>query len=149
MSEGSEGGSEVLVKLIRFDLSGKGWGKSKSPPAHKKEKVMTVLKKDYEAVFKEGFKLGTRLARAKINLMRANDSRMIGDEPMMKHYQEYAETWTKLAKNCGRKFTPPVAHSLSQPSIDLGDVELLNHKYDDKPEDEDGYQEVQVGGSGN
>ena len=46
---------------------------------------MTVLKKDYEAVFKEGFKLGTRLARAKINLMRANDSRMINDEPMMKH----------------------------------------------------------------
>ena len=45
---------------------------------------MTVLKKDYEAVFKEGFKLGTRLARAKINLMRANDSRMIGDEPMEK-----------------------------------------------------------------
>ena len=44
---------------------------------------MTVLKKDYEAVFKEGFKLGNRLARAKINLMRANDSRMIGDEPMM------------------------------------------------------------------
>ena len=43
---------------------------------------MTVLKKDYEAVFKEGFKLGTRLARAKINLMRANDSRMIGDEIM-------------------------------------------------------------------
>ena len=109
---------------------------------------MTVLKKDYEAVFKEGFKLGTRLARAKINMMRANDSRMINDEPMMKHYQEYAETWTQLAKNCGRKFTPPVAHSTSQPSIDLGDVELLSHKYDDKPEDEDGYQEVQVGGSG-
>ena len=62
---------------------------------------MTVLKKDYEAVFKEGFKLGTRLARAKINLMRANDSRMIGGEPMMKHYQEYAETWTQLAKIVG------------------------------------------------
>jgi len=82
---------------------------------------MTVLKKDYEAVFKEGFKLGTRLARAKINMMRANDSRMINDVPMMEHYKEYA---------------------------DLGDVELLSHKYDDKPEDEDGYQEVQVGGSG-
>ena len=53
---------------------------------------MTVLKKDYEAVFKEGFKLGTRLARAKINLMRANDSRMIGDEIMEWHYKEYAET---------------------------------------------------------
>ena len=42
---------------------------------------MTVLKKDYEAVFVKA-KLGTRLARAKINLMRANDSRMINDEPM-------------------------------------------------------------------
>ena len=110
---------------------------------------MTVLKKDYEAVFKEGFKLGTRLARAKINLMRANDSRMLGDVPMMEHYKEYAETWTKLAKNCGRRFTPPTAHSTSQPSIDLGDVELLDHKYHEEPEkDEDGYQEVQVGGSG-
>jgi len=109
---------------------------------------MTVLKKDYEAVFKEGFKLGTRLARAKINMMRANDSRMLGDEIMEWHYKEYATTWTKLARNCGRKFTPPTAHSESQPSIDLGDVELLSHKYDDKPEDEDGYQEVQVGGSG-
>ena len=47
---------------------------------------MTVLKKDYEAVFKEGFKLGTRLARAKINMMRANDSRMLGDEIMEWHY---------------------------------------------------------------
>ena len=80
---------------------------------------MTVLKKDYEAVFKEGFKLGTRLARAKINIMRANDSRMIGDEPMMQHHKEYAETWMKLAKNCGRKFTPPVAHSLSHQQLIL------------------------------
>ena len=109
---------------------------------------MTVLKKDYEAVFKEGFKLGTRLARAKINVIRASDSKALGDMPMTEHYKEYAETWTKLARNCGRRFTPPTAHSTSQPSIDLGDVELLNHKYDDKPEDEDGYQEVQVGGSG-
>ena len=109
---------------------------------------MTVLKKDYEAVFKEGFKLGNRLARAKINIYRASDSKSMGDEPMSEHYKEYAETWTKLARNCGRKFTPPTAHSESQPSIDLGDVELLSHKYDDKPEDEDGYQEVQVGGSG-
>ena len=110
---------------------------------------MTVLKKDYEAVFKEGFKLGNRLARAKINIMRASDSKSMGDEPMAEHYKEYAKTWSEMARNCGRKFTPPVAHSESQPSIDLGDVELLNHKYDDKPEDEDGYQEVQVGGSGN
>ena len=110
---------------------------------------MTVLKKDYEAVFKEGFKLGTRLARAKINLMRANDARLIGDEPMSEHHKDYAETWTKLARNCGRKYCPPEAHASSQPTIDLGDPELLHHKYDDRPEEEDGYQEVQVGGSGN
>ena len=110
---------------------------------------MTVLKEDYEAVFKEGFKLGNRLARAKINIMRASDSKSMGDEPMAEHYKEYAETWMKLAKNCGRRFTPPTAHSSRQPTIDLGDVELLDHKYNDKPEDEDGYQEVQVGGSGN
>ena len=55
-----------------------------------------------------------------------------------------------MARNCGRKFTPPTAHASSQPSIDLGDVELLDHKYNEEPEkDEDGYQEVQVGGSGN
>ena len=54
-----------------------------------------------------------------------------------------------LAKNCGRRFTPPEAHSLQQPTIDLGDVEFLDHKYNDNPEEEDGYQEVQVGGSGN
>ena len=111
---------------------------------------MTVLKKDYEAVFKEGFKLGNRLARAKINIMRASDSKRIGDEPMSEHYQEYAKTWMDLAKNCGRRFTPPAAHSSQQPTIDLGDVELLDHKYNEESEkDEDGYQEVQVGGSGN
>jgi hypothetical protein len=53
-----------------------------------------------------------------------------------------------LAKNCGRRFTPPVAHAPNQPAIDLGDVELLDHKYGEPDKDEDGYQEVQVGGSG-
>jgi hypothetical protein len=115
----------------------------------KKEKVMTVLKKDYEACFKEGFRLGTRIARARFNLMRASDSKDLGDEPMKEHYEEYAKTWTDLARNSGRKFCPIVAHEPQQPLIDLGDVELLNHKYDDKPEDEHEYQEVQVGGSGN
>ena len=111
---------------------------------------MTILKKDYEAVFKEGFKLGTRLARAKINIMRASDSKQLGDDIMSFHYDEYAKTWTAMAKNCGRRFCPPVAHETNQPAIDMGDVELLDHKYGDKPEDEeDGYKEVQVGGSGN
>ena len=111
---------------------------------------MTILKKDYEACFKEGFKLGTRLARAKINIMRAGDSKQLGDDIMSFHYEEYAKTWTEMAKNCGRRFCPPVAHETNQPAIDMGDVELLDHKYGDKPEDEeDGYKEVQVGGSGN
>ena len=110
---------------------------------------MTVLKKDYEAVFKEGFKLGNRLARAKINIMRASDAKRLGDDIMSFHYEEYAKTWSEMARNCGRKFTPPTAHSPHQPSIDLGDVELLDHKYNEEPEkDEDGYQEVQIGGSG-
>ena len=110
---------------------------------------MTVLKKDYEAVFKEGFKLGNRLARAKINIMRASDAKQLGDDIMAFHYEEYAKTWSDMARNCGRKFCPIEAHSLSQPAIDLGDVELLDHKYNEEPEkDEDGYQKVQVGGSG-
>ena len=110
---------------------------------------MTILKKDYEACFKEGFRLGTRIARAKMNLMRASDSRMIGDEPMEKHYEEYAKTWTNLARNSGRKFCPSVAHEPKQPTFDFGDIELLNHTHPDKPEDDHEYQEVQVGGSGN
>jgi len=110
---------------------------------------MTILKTDYEAVFKEGFKLGNRLARAKINVIRASDSKALGDMPMTEHYKEYAKTWTDLARNCGRKFCPPVAHASDQPSFDFGDPEFLDHKYSDKPEEEDGYQEVQVGGSGN
>ena len=109
---------------------------------------MTVLKKDYEAVFKEGFKLGTRLTRAKINIMRASDSKSLGDLAMTEHYKQYAETWSQLAKNVGRKFCPPVSHAPEQPMLDFGDPEFLEHKYPDKPEDEDGYQEVQVGGSG-
>ena len=60
---------------------------------------MTILKTDYEAVFKEGFKLGTRLARAKINLMRANDSRMIGDE-IMEHAVKL-EVPSKVDVECG------------------------------------------------
>ena len=107
-----------------------------------------ILKKDYEACFKEGFKLGTRLARAKINIMRASDAKRLGDEPMSEHHQEYAKTWMDLAKNCGRRFTPPEAHAPNQPAIDLGDVELLDHKYGEPDKDEHEHQEVQVGGSG-
>jgi hypothetical protein len=96
-----------------------------------------ILKKDYEACFKEGFKLGTRLARAKINIMRASDAKRLGDEPMSEHHQEYAKTRKR-----------PVAHAPNQPAIDLGDVELLDHKYGEPEKGEDEHQEVQVGGSG-
>ena len=43
---------------------------------------MTILKKDYEACFKEDFKLGTRLTRSKLSYMRAKDASFIGDEVM-------------------------------------------------------------------
>tara|TARA_R100001440_G_scaffold23748_1_gene38680 strand:+ start:47 stop:379 length:333 start_codon:yes stop_codon:yes gene_type:complete len=107
------------------------------------------LKKDYEACFKEGFKLGTRLARAKINIMRASDSKRLNDEAMVEHYKQYAELWTRLARNCGRSFCPPEALSDRQSSFDFGDVELLDHKYGDDREDRpDEHKKVQVGGSG-
>ena len=47
-----------------------------------------------------------------------------------------------------RRFTPPEAHAPNQPAIDLGDVELLDHKYGEPEKGEDEHQEVQVGGSG-
>ena len=46
---------------------------------------MTILKKDYEACFKEGFRLGTRLTRSKLAYMRAKDASFIGDEVMAEH----------------------------------------------------------------
>ena len=54
---------------------------------------MTILKKDYEACFKEGFKLGTRLTRSKLSYMRAKDAEIVGDKEMATHYREYGKTW--------------------------------------------------------
>ena len=151
MLEESKGGTEVLVNILGCLTCREKVGGSQRTPllTLNKGESMPILKKDYEACFKEGFKLGNRLARAKINLMRASDAKMLGDEPMAEHYKSYSETWTKLAKNTGRKFCPNVAHEPKQPLIDLGDCELLDHKYEEKPEEENEYKEIQVGGSGN
>ena len=75
---------------------------------------MTILKKDYEACFKEGFKLGTRLTRSKLSYMRAKDAEIVGDKEMATHYREYGKTWRDMAKNSGRKFTPTTAHEPNQ-----------------------------------
>ena len=89
---------------------------------------MTTLKKDYEACFKEGFRLGTRLTRSKLAYMRAKDASFIGDEVMAKHYREYGQIWRDMAKNSGRKFTPPVAHEPKQMVLNIGDAEALEHE---------------------
>ena len=89
---------------------------------------MTILKKDYEACFKEGFRLGTRLTRSKISYMKAKDAAILGDEAMAEHYREYGKTWSDLARNSGRKFTPPAAHEPNQMFLDLGDAERFEHE---------------------
>tara|TARA_R100001377_G_scaffold60219_1_gene36455 strand:+ start:28 stop:327 length:300 start_codon:yes stop_codon:yes gene_type:complete len=89
---------------------------------------MTILKPDYEACFKEGYNLGTRLTRSKLAYMRAKDASLIGDEAMAAHHREYGETWRDMAKNSGRKYTPPVAHEPKQRMLDLGDHEVLAHE---------------------
>jgi hypothetical protein len=89
---------------------------------------MTILKPDYEACFKEGFKLATRLTRSKISYMRAKDASLLGDEAMANHYREYGKTWSDMAKNSGRKFTPAVAHAPKQRTLDLGDAERFEHE---------------------
>ena len=89
---------------------------------------MTKLKPDYEACFKEGYRLGTRLTRSKLAYMRAKDAELLGDKAMASHYREYGETWRDMAKNSGRKFTPTVAHAPKQMTLDLGDAEINDHE---------------------
>lgn len=84
-----------------------------------------VLKKDFEATFKEGFRLGVRLTRAKLAYERAREAKIIGDDVMSIQHLGYGKDWTDLAKNSGRKFCPPVAHEPNQPLLDLGDIEML------------------------
>jgi|TARA_Y100001963_G_scaffold31902_1_gene44005 hypothetical protein len=93
---------------------------------NKKEKDM-ILKTDYETTFKEGFRLGVRLTRAKDCYRRAADAKQLGDTTMYTFYLDAAKQWMDLAKNCGRKFTPTVAHDPKQSTFDFGDQELLIH----------------------
>ena len=81
---------------------------------------MTTLKPDYEAVFKEGFRLGLRLTRAKINHERARECRQLGDIFMTDFYERNAKRWQELAENSGRKYTPITAHEPNQLKLDLG-----------------------------
>jgi hypothetical protein len=89
---------------------------------------MTTLKKDYEACFKEGYRLGTRLTHSKISYMKAKDAAILGDEAMAEHHREYGKTWSDMARNSGRKFTPAVAHEAKQMFLDLGDAERFEHE---------------------
>jgi|TARA_E500000305_G_scaffold110251_2_gene117613 hypothetical protein len=84
-----------------------------------------ILKKDYEATFKEGFRLGQRITRASVLYAQAGDAKRLGDEVMAKFYLESAKQWVDMSKNCGRKFTPAVAHDPDQPMFDFGDCEQI------------------------
>ena len=86
-----------------------------------------ILKNDYEATFKEGFRLGVRLTRAKECYVRATDAKSIGDTEMTDFWLDAGKQWMDLARNSGRKFTPIVAHEPEQPAFDFGDRELLLH----------------------
>ena len=85
------------------------------------------LKKEYEMTFKEGFRLGVRLARAKACLENARSAKALGDTRLEKLHREFAQDWTELARNSGRKFTPSVAHEPEQSAFDFGDIEYQEH----------------------
>ena len=85
------------------------------------------LKHDYEMTFKEGFRLGARLTRAKACLENARNAKMLKDEQMFKLQMEFASSWTDLARNAGRKFTPTAAHQPEQSAFDFGDIEYQEH----------------------
>ena len=85
------------------------------------------LKKDYEDTFKEGFRLGLRLTRAKECYVRAADAKSINDVEMSEFWLDAGRKWMDLARNAGRNFTPSAAHDPEQPALDFGDRELLVH----------------------
>ena len=93
-----------------------------------------ILKKDFESTFKEGFRLGVRLTRAKILYAQAADARQLGDTQMSEFYVEAAKQWSDLAHNAGRKFCPEVALDPEQPVFDFGDPERLIDSEPDKDE---------------
>ena len=102
-------------------------GSQRIPLLKKERKDIMILKEDYEATFKEGYRLGMRKARATSLYAQAEDARRLGDKQMADFYLQCAQEWTKLARNSGRKFTPSVAHEPEQPAFDLGDLEQLLH----------------------
>ena len=85
------------------------------------------LKRDYEETFKEGFRLGVRLTRAKACLENARNAKLLNDESVFKLQMEFASDWRELARNAGRKFTPTTAHEPHQPAFDFGDIEMQEH----------------------
>ena len=85
------------------------------------------LKKDYEMTFKEGYRLGARLTRAKSCIESSREAKILGDEEMVKLMQEFASNWMELARNSGRKYTPTVAHETKQSAFDFGDCEVQEH----------------------
>ena len=84
-----------------------------------------ILKKDFESTFKEGFRLGVRLVRAKILYAQAADARQLGDTQMSEFYLDSAKQWSDLAHNAGRKFCPEGALNPEQPEITIGDPEKI------------------------
>ena len=93
-----------------------------------------ILKKDFESTFKEGFRLGQRMVRAKILYAQASDARQLGDVAMATFYADCAKQWSDLAHNAGRKFCPEVALEPEQPVFDFGDPERLIDSEPDKDE---------------
>ena len=85
------------------------------------------LKKEYEMTFKEGFRLGVRLTRAKAYMENARDAKRLGDNTMAKLFMEFAQDWSELSRNAGRKFTPTAAHDPEQSAFDFGDIEMQEH----------------------
>ena len=51
----------------------------------------------------------------------------LGDTQLEKLHREFAQDWTELARNSGRKFTPSVAHEPEQSAFDFGDIEYQEH----------------------
>ena len=90
-----------------------------------------ILKKDFESTFKEGFRLGLRLVRAKVLYAQAADARQLGDTQMSDFYAGAAKQGSELAHNAGRKFCPKVALDPEQPVFDFGDPEKI---IDNEPE---------------
>ena len=109
------------------------------------------LKKEYEMTFKEGFRLGVRLTRAKGCLENARNAKLLGDEQMFKLMMEFTSDWSELARNAGRKFTPTEAHEPNQSAFDFGDIEMQEHlsTLPHKLKEDNEHEKIQVGGSGN